>query len=239
MKVFGTTRPGPADVLTLGNAACGAAAVLVVVSFGARSTYDLTHGGVRAVVLLLLVGTIFDSIDGRFARGGRGTEMGPMLDSLADAVSFGLAPATLLAAVALRGAQGIEQVLVLLGFVVYVSGALLRLADFSSCRQEDAHFTGLPSPLAAVMVLSLVLLTSDPAALALGLAAVGLLMVSRLAYPLQRGPVVVLAVLGWVLGIAGTLGVYDVKIFASFVLLMGGVVLPLLPRLRPRFRAAV
>ena len=97
----------------------------------------------------------------------------------------------------------------------------------------------MPSPLAAVMLLSLVLLTSNVVVLAVGMAVIGLLMVSRLAYPLQRGPIVSLAVLGWVLGIAGTLGLYDVRIFAAFVLLMGGVVLPCLPRLRPRFRAAV
>ncbi|MGZ4496659.1 MAG: hypothetical protein ACXVWZ_04200, partial [Nocardioides sp.] len=71
------------------------------------------------------------------------------------------------------------------------------------------------------------------------LAVVGAMMVSRLVYPLQRGPVVALAVMGWVLGIAGTLGVYDVRIFAFFVLLVTGVVLPLLPKLAPRFRPAV
>ena len=239
MKWLGTTRPGPADVMTLGNAACGASAILVVMSYSGRPLHELTHTGVRLVVVLLLMGTIFDSLDGRFARGGRGTAMGPMLDSLADAVSFGLAPAALLAQVALTGAVGIESALVLLGFIIYVCGALMRLADFSSCRADEPQFTGMPSPLGAVMLLSLVLLTSNAVVLAAGMAVIGLLMVSRLAYPLQRGPIVTLAVLGWVLGIAGTLGLYDVRIFAAFVLLMGGVVLPCLPRRRPRFRAAV
>lgn len=239
MRWLGTTRPGPADVMTLGNAACGASAVLVVMSYAGRPLHELTHTGVRLVVVLLLVGTIFDSLDGRFARGGRGTAMGPMLDSLADALSFGLAPAALLAQVALAEASGLAQGLVFLGFIVYVSGALLRLADFSSCRAGEPQFTGLPSPMAAVMLLSLVLLTANPIVLAAGMAVIGLLMVSRLTYPLQRGPVVTLAVLGWVLGIAGTLGLYDVRIFAAFVLLVGGVVLPFLPRLRPRYRAAV
>lgn len=229
MRLFGTTRPGAADVMTLGNAVCGGAAVLVVMAYAARPLHDLAHTGVRLVVVLLLAGTIFDCLDGRFARRGGGTGMGPMLDSLADAVSFGLAPATLLAQVALRGADLPGQVLVVAGFVVYVCGALLRLADFSSCRQSDDHFTGLPSPLGAAALLSLALLSTDTRVLAVGMGAVGLMMVSRLAYPLQRGPVVAVALLGWVLGLAGTLGVYDVRIFAGFVLVMIGVVLPLAP----------
>ncbi|MGZ4445365.1 MAG: CDP-alcohol phosphatidyltransferase family protein [Nocardioides sp.] len=239
MRFWGTTRPGPADVMTLGNAACGATAVLVVTAFASRPVHELTHTGVRAVVVLLLVGTMFDSLDGRFARGGRGTRLGPMLDSLADALSFGLAPAFLLAEIGLRGAGTLQGVAVVVGFLVYVSGALLRLADFSSVRCEDPHFTGLPSPMGAVMLLSLALLTTNTLVIAGGLAVVGAMMVSRLVYPLQRGPVVALAVMGWVLGIAGTLGVYDVRIFAFFVLLVTGVVLPLLPKLAPRFRPAV
>ncbi|GCD88863.1 phosphatidylcholine/phosphatidylserine synthase [Nocardioides sp. LS1] len=239
MRFWGTTRPGPADVMTLGNATCGASAILVVMAYASRPVHELTHTGVRVVVLLLLVGTIFDSLDGRFARGGRGTRLGPMLDSLADAISFGLAPAALLAQVAMRGASPVEQLVTFAGFIVYVSGALLRLADFSSIRAGDPQFTGLPSPMGAVMLLSLALLTTNTLVIAVGMAVVGAMMVSRLVYPLQRGPVVALAGMGWVLGIAGTLGVYDVRIFAAFVLLVVGVVLPALPKLAPRFRPAI
>lgn len=230
MRMIGIHRPSSADVLTLGNAACGASAILVVMAYANRPMSELTHTGVRLVVILLLAGTIFDSLDGRFARRSGGSEMGPLLDSLADAVSFGLAPACLLAQVALRGGEGaVQQAFVVIGFIIYVCAALLRLADFSACRQDDASFTGLPSPLAAVTLLSLALVTSNPALIAVVLAATGFMMVSRVPYPLQRGPVVVVAVLGWVLGIAGTLGVFDVRIFAVLVLVVIGVVMPLLP----------
>lgn len=238
MRLLGIERPSSADVMTLGNAACGAAAVLVVMSYAGRPVQELTHSGVRLVVILLLVGTIFDVLDGRFARRGGGSRMGPMLDSLADALSFGLAPAALLAEIAMSGASRIQHVAVFAGFVVYIAGALLRLADFSSCRQGDTRFTGLPSPLAAAMLLSLALLTANTAVIAVGMAVIGLMMVSRLSYPLQRGPVMGMAVIGWVLGFAGTLGVYDVRIFAVFVLFLVGLVMPLMPRLRPHFRHA-
>ncbi len=239
MRLLGIERPGSADVMTLCNASCGASAILVVISFATRSDADLVHAGVRLVALLMIAGTMFDSLDGIFARRrGGGTSMGGMLDSLADAVTFGLAPAVLLIQIGLRGAGSVDRVLLLLGFLVYVAGALLRLADFSSARHADSEFTGLPSPLAAVLLLSVAFLTSSPALVAIALAGAGLMMVSRISYPLQRGPVLAAAGLAWVFGLAGTLGLYDVKIPATVALLVIVVVMPLVSRLHPHERAA-
>ncbi|WP_372728165.1 phosphatidylcholine/phosphatidylserine synthase [Nocardioides sp.] len=238
MKVLGITRPGPADVMTLMNAVCGAAAVLVVLSYAARPPADLAESGVRAATLLLLAGTIFDSLDGAFARGGRGTALGGMLDSLADALTFGFAPAVLLAQLGFVTASGPGRVLVVLGFLAYVSGALLRLADFSSSRQDDPAFTGLPSPLAAAAVVSLAFLTTSPLVIGIGLAALGLMMVSRLSYPKLRGPLVAAALAAWIGGILGTLGAFDMRIFAAVILLLIGLT-PVLPALMPRERVHV
>ncbi|WP_205475175.1 CDP-alcohol phosphatidyltransferase family protein [Nocardioides sp. SYSU D00038] len=238
MRLLGVQRPGPADVMTLANAACGAAAVLVVLHFAERSPATLDTDGIRTVTILLLIGTIFDTLDGRLARGGRGTRLGPMLDSLADALSFGLAPALLLAQLGLHTATGGERLAIGAGFIVYVGGALLRLADFSSGRLGDHRFTGLPSPLAAGLAVATGLLTSTPWIVAAVLAAVGVLMVSRLGYPKQRGPILAGAMVAWVFGIAGSLGVYDVRIGAVVILFVIGVVMPALPLLDLRHRAA-
>lgn len=237
MRFLGTTRPGPADVMTLGNAACGATAILVIVSFAGRADTDLAHTGIRLVALLLLAGTIFDTLDGRFARRGGGTPLGAMLDSLADAITFGVAPAVLLVQLALPGASPAERVLVIVGFLAYVCGALLRLADFSSCRHDATHFTGIPSPLAAVLMLSVGFLTTAPLLLGLALLVVGGMMVSRLSYPMQRGPVVLATGCSWVFGIAGALGLYDVRIPAVMALFVIGVAMPLLATV-PRHREA-
>lgn len=230
-------RPGPADLMTLGNAACGAVAVLVVAAFGSRPAADLTTDGIRAVTVLLLVGTIFDTLDGQFARGGRGTPLGPLLDSLADALSFGVAPAVLLGAIGLRGADPAQRVAVAVGVVVYVAAALLRLADFSSGRHEDQRFTGLPSPLAAGLAVAVAFLSASPWVIAAGLVVIGALMVSRLGYPRQQGPVLGAALLAWVFGIAGSLGLYDVRIGAVVILVSIGLLLPVLPLLGGRDRA--
>lgn len=238
MKILGITRPGPADVMTLGNAACGGAAVLVILSYAGRPAHDLADTGIRVATLLLLAGTIFDALDGAFARRGGGTALGGMLDSLADALTFGFAPAVLLAQLGMQSATTLGKVLIVVGFLGYVSGALLRLADFSSCRHADPQFTGLPSPLAASAVVSLAFLTSSPVVVAVGLAVVGLMMVSRLSYPKLRGPVVAGALLAWIFGIAGTLGVYDMRIFAIVILFLIGLT-PALPAVVAHERAHV
>lgn len=239
MRFLGIQRPGPADVMTLVNASCGAAAVLVVLNYANRPERDLATNGIRTVTLLLLVGTIFDTLDGAFARRGGGTRLGAMLDSLADALSFGLAPAVLLAQLGMRGSTTLESSLVVVGFLCYVGAALLRLADFSSSRLEDKRFTGLPSPLAAGAVVAIAFLTTSPLVIAAGLGAVGLMMVSRLAYPKQRGPVIAAALVAWTFGIAGTLGAYDVRIGAVVMLFVIVIVMPALPALVPHERAPV
>lgn len=236
MRFLGTQRPGPADVMTLANASCGASAVLVVIAYSGGN--DLADTGIRLVALLLLAGTIFDTLDGAFARRSGGTTLGGMLDSLADAVTFGLAPAALLFQLGLRDGEPFERVLLVVGFLAYVCGALLRLADFSSARHADSHFTGLPSPLAAVSLLSLAFLTTEPLAIAAGMATAGLMMVSRLSYPMHRGPVVAAATFAWVFGIAGTLGLYDVRIPAVVALLLIVVAMPTLAVLAPHLRSA-
>lgn len=239
MRLLGIERPGPADVMTLCNASCGASAILVVIAFASRPDAELLHSGVRLVALLMIAGTLFDSLDGMFARRrGGGSSLGGMLDSLADAVTFGLAPAVLLVEIGLRTGDPATRLLLLVGFLAYVAGALLRLADFSSARHADAEFTGLPSPLAAVLLLSVAFLTSTPLLIALSLGVAGLMMVSRIAYPLQRGPVLAAAGLAWVFGLAGTLGLYDVRIPATVAILVIGVVMPLVSMLHPHERAA-
>ena len=81
-----------ADVLTLGNAACGTGAVFAAMKYlqsGARGFFYLA-------ALLCPIALVFDALDGRVAR-SRHTHslLGRELDSLADVISFGVAPAAL------------------------------------------------------------------------------------------------------------------------------------------------
>jgi CDP-diacylglycerol--serine O-phosphatidyltransferase len=140
-----------------------------------------------AVAILFAI--FFDAFDGRVARLTRTqSEFGTQLDSLADVISFGVAPALLLYKWALEplGFWGL-----FLSFAFSACGAL-RLARFNVLANRHptalAFFVGLPIPLAAGMVIALVLLNGRhaPAAPAAAMVpiilALSYLMVSNVRY---------------------------------------------------------
>jgi len=90
-----------ADLLTLGNAAAGTAAILNIMSY----LIAPESWRVYAALLLLPAALGFDIADGRVARRQKTNSMfGQELDSLADIVSFGVAPACLAYGLGMRGA---------------------------------------------------------------------------------------------------------------------------------------
>jgi CDP-diacylglycerol--serine O-phosphatidyltransferase len=98
---------------------------------------------------LIGVAVVLDMLDGRIARmTGTATAFGVEFDSLADVISFGVAPAVL---TFLWGLQPLARLGWAAGFI-YVSAAALRLARFNiqSVKSTDKrHFAGMPSPAAA------------------------------------------------------------------------------------------
>jgi len=98
----------------------------------------------------LLIAAVLDALDGRIARLVQGTsEFGEEYDSLADLVSFGLAPAILAIRWALAGHFG--ELGWAVGFI-YLAGAAIRLARFNvliGTEQSRSFFQGMPSPCAA------------------------------------------------------------------------------------------
>lgn len=139
-----------ADFLTLGNAFCGTGSVLALMQ------YLITAGAgwlVTAMALLPLA-LVFDFADGRVARWRhRKSALGADLDSLADTISFGLAPAALGFAVGLRGTL---DVVILLYFV---GCGISRLARFNVTADALAdetgkvkYFEGTPIPTSVLLV---------------------------------------------------------------------------------------
>ena len=112
---------------------------------------------------LIFLANVFDALDGRLARYTKATSsFGAMLDSVADMLTFGAAPALLLKFLfeseRLLAEQTFKPKLVLLMCILYVCCAALRLARFTAETDEDADahdfFKGLPSPAAAGFVAS-------------------------------------------------------------------------------------
>ena len=176
------------SMLTLGNLLCGFHAIY----FASGGTRE----GITAGAWLVLLAMVFDALDGKVARLTRvSSRFGAELDSLADVVSFGVAPAFLVAVLSAQ-VELEHQRLVWLSCMVYVACAALRLARFNvqTDLDEGSHqeFVGLPSPGAAGQVVSLVILhgfltaTLDVTFISRVLPTVtffaGVLMVSRIRY---------------------------------------------------------
>ncbi len=202
-----------------GTAALPAICTLLNGLAGFASIYWSAAGKLTHAAGAIFVGMLFDMLDGRVARLTRRTsEFGAQLDSLCDAVTFGIAPAVLmLHTVATAFGGKMERIEFLHSSApidrlfwaiaaVYFACAILRLARFNveNKPDESAHmsFAGLPSPAAAAVVASLVLLLqhlvnpdrigwqSTPwvsvfvvVALPMATLLSGLLMVTRIRYP--------------------------------------------------------
>jgi CDP-diacylglycerol---serine O-phosphatidyltransferase len=129
--------------------------------FGFFSIIKCEQGNFAWAATAILIAMVFDVLDGRVARLTGGTsEFGVQFDSLSDLVSFGVAPAIILYHYGLDAMPRLGPSLCFL----YVACAALRLARFnvqSSIGKTDGHFTGLPSPMAAMLVASFVLVQED------------------------------------------------------------------------------
>jgi CDP-diacylglycerol--serine O-phosphatidyltransferase len=149
------------SIVTLGNATCGFVAVVLLL--GAVAQGPPTPAAIAPAAWAILAGWIFDMADGMVARLLRATSaLGMQLDSLCDAVTFGFAPAILVAV-----AGGLSWGACLAG-VVYLWAVLIRLARFNTEADDDGDhmdFKGLPSVAAAAIVAALVATAAHPAGL--------------------------------------------------------------------------
>jgi len=181
-------------LMTLGNVLCGFAAIFIASRYmmwqlwadteqnpglasalaESGNTEMFVPFGMTPLMLacaFIFLGMLLDGLDGQVARMTRSTsDLGEQLDSMADMVSFGVAPA--FAALMLiniaapfgggRGDSYFDR-LGLVAALIYVACAALRLARFnielgSEEQPDHRHFKGLPSPGAAGTVASLILL---------------------------------------------------------------------------------
>jgi CDP-diacylglycerol--serine O-phosphatidyltransferase len=145
-----------ADFLTLANGACGTAAIF----FAMDHVRAGSTGKVYAAGAIVVLALFFDVMDGRVARWRhQASVMGRELDSLADVISFGVAPACLGFAV---GLTGLLDCLVLLYFVGCGISRLARYNITAEKMAEDAgkvtYFEGTPIPTSILLVLALMVL---------------------------------------------------------------------------------
>jgi CDP-diacylglycerol---serine O-phosphatidyltransferase len=144
-----------ADLLSLGNAASGTAAIFAIMSYLEQPD----RWRVYLALGLLPLALALDIADGRVARlQNKHSLFGGELDSLADIVSFGVAPAALAYALGMRG--GLD-VAILLFFVACGISRLARYnvtaAEIAAAGEKVKHFEGTPIPSSLILILILAL----------------------------------------------------------------------------------
>lgn len=158
--------------------------------FGFAAVVGAMKGHLAQAAGFLLLANICDGLDGRFARMmGATSRMGKELDSLADVVSFGVAPGVLVWQWAfVAQPSGLARLGWLVGFV-FLAAAALRLARFNVDDESRPHFLGLPAPSASAVLAATVFFHPStpthhlaPLALLLGMLALAALMVSRIPF---------------------------------------------------------
>lgn len=162
------TVPILPSLVTLGNVFFGflamakaADAVMLSATQGMTISSPAVIGKLQVSALLIFVAMIFDALDGAVARMTRQTSaFGAQLDSMADMVTFGMAPAFLAKVVIDFHTQGpdpalsLQPKIIYASAVVYVLCAAMRLARFNvevpgDSAEDHQEFSGLPTPAAA------------------------------------------------------------------------------------------
>lgn len=140
-----------ADWFTLGNAVCGMGAMFSIMTY--LQTGDVLH--VYFACALILAAFIFDVLDGRIARWRQKTSvLGRELDSLADVISFGVAPALIAYGC---GMQGLYDRVILTAFVACGVSRLARYNVTAEALAQEGqgkvkYFEGTPIPTSLLLV---------------------------------------------------------------------------------------
>ena len=151
MKIRLFTVP---NMLTLANLLAGSVAVI----------FTLVYHAYETAFWLIVAAAIFDFLDGFAARLLKQTSpLGVQLDSLADDVTFGLAPAVVMYDLYVHSSSYYNLNAEVMGWMKYVvliiaAFSVLRLAKFNIDTTQSTEFEGLPTPANALMLMSLAVL---------------------------------------------------------------------------------
>ncbi|QOR62128.1 CDP-alcohol phosphatidyltransferase family protein [Sulfurovum sp. ST-21] len=144
-----------ANLITFGNIACGVAAM-----------YLIQQNNFFIAIIFAWIAGALDIADGKVARKfGLSTEFGIQLDSFADFLSFVVMPAFLLFYAVRHYAMisGLEELVLGIVFIWYIISGLRRLVEFNlkvDAGEVAKYFEGVPTPLGAILLWFVYLLTA-------------------------------------------------------------------------------
>ncbi len=142
-------RPIFPNLFTVANMFCGFLALIAA-----------SDGEYQNAAWLIILAGFLDALDGKVARlAGGATDIGKELDSLADVISFGVAPAFLIYSINLNAFGRWGWIVGL----IYIVASAYRLARFNllAASDEKKDFLGLPAPVAAVTLAAYILMSIE------------------------------------------------------------------------------
>lgn len=155
------------NLMTAGNLCCGFFAVLTIFKGMQHDEFSEAYKFYQQAIMLIFGSCIFDLLDGRLARlGGQESPFGQEFDSIADVVSFGMAPALLVSKAVLFPLSeqlGDFKIGWAIAFIYLLCGAM-RLARFNCLANmpkkpgDSMDFRGIPIPMAAGFIASITFL---------------------------------------------------------------------------------
>ncbi len=147
--MFSIIRNQIPNYFTLGNLVCGVLAIILT-----------THFQFKIAANLIFLAAILDFFDGFIARLLKVSgELGKQLDSLADCVTFGVAPSILALYYALT--PGKINGYALGGFILIAIFSAYRLAKFNIDTRQSDSFIGVPTPITGLMIASFAYIMED------------------------------------------------------------------------------
>jgi CDP-diacylglycerol--serine O-phosphatidyltransferase len=223
--------------------------------FGVFAIVAAARGEHERAGWFIVIGGMADAMDGRIARAtGTGSRFGEELDSLVDAISFGLAPAIMMYFAVLHR-EGWDWIFVFL----FAACAVMRLARFNveQAGRAKTHFRGLPSPAAGGVLATYYWFSQTPLynqtmigdlpwhnMVRILMAGLGFLMISNIPYPAWptfsartvRGVIGLVAFVGLFVGLIFLPKQFFFPVGVAYVLygIVGAVIKGLLDR-QPRF----
>ena len=203
------------DLITILNILFGFTAILLVL-----------NNGVGSAIVLILAAALADGMDGAVARRVEFGVFGEHLDSFADAISFGIAPAVIYYAVA----SSDHHAIVCAFSAAYLICGILRLVRFGIL--DDPEFRGLPITAAGTFAVLLLYLVDSPYLVTGVFAILSVLMISNIRYPKVRSLTILvpLAAIFILAIVAHFIGFYNWFAWILFILIGIYMISPLVGR---------
>ncbi len=203
------------DLITILNILFGFTAILLVL-----------NNGVDSAIVLILAAALADGMDGAVARRVEFGVFGEHLDSFADAISFGIAPAVIYYAVA----SSDHHAIVCAFSAAYLICGILRLVRFGIL--DDPEFRGLPITAAGTFAVLLLYLVDSPYLVTGVFAILSVLMISNIRYPKVRSLTILvpLAAIFILAIVAHFIGFYNWFAWILFILIGIYMISPLVGR---------